>query len=214
MIIRCFNKSKNVNKIKLLQKRFGRTTQEKQQDDKYILFGDFVQPICLPSPNKIKTSNPHKRGCKFSGWTGGKSGEHYLVGHAAEIYKTYRCEDTSGDTAKQNCLSVHSLSPPKLSSVKSNKKRNPGYDENTHEHGMPLVCLHSSAQSSYHQQQSSLLETYELMGLYSASDVDNLQNTNDNRSRLKTKKKTGEGHTLEFVNISPYKSWIQVRLSL
>ena len=207
----------------LLQKRFRfpSTTEGIKQDNRYIRFGDFVQPICLPSLDKTKTEYSQKRGCKFSGWNGGKSGEHYLVGHAAEINKANNCKNNADNTSssKHNCLSIRSLSPPKYSTEKINKKRKPQTtreEDSSHENGMPLVCLNSTSHSSHHQQHNQQLaenavDQYELIGLYSASKtVLNINTRDDKPSRLKTKEK----NSLQFLNISPYLSWIQVRLSL
>ena len=79
-----------------------------------------------------------------------------------------------------------------------------------------LLYVYSSAHSSHHQQHNQQLaenavDQYELIGLYSASKtVLNINTRDDKPSRLKTKEK----NSLQFLNISPYLSWIQVRLSL
>ena len=197
-----------------MQKRFGGVTPQNPEDDKYILFGDFVQPICLPTQNNITTSNSHKRRCKFSGWTGGRSGEHYLVGHAAEINNEYVCQDRNEDTtsSKPNCLSVQSFSPPNFSTEKDSKKRKSvsKEKESSYENGMPLVCFSPFPnQPHLNQKTSQNVDKFELIGLYSSSKVEN-----DNRTRLKTRKKDGERDDLVFLNILPYIPWIQIRLSL
>ena len=108
-----------------MQKRLGipGKSSNRKKENRFIHFGDFVQPICLPSSDKIKTIFSQKKGCKFSGWNGGKSGEHYLVGHAAEINKAYSCGSwQDGTSKKHNCLSVRSLSPPKHP-IENNRNR-------------------------------------------------------------------------------------------
>merc|ERR1719411_1081111 len=113
-----YNEDTAENNIALvkLKKRVKDGSEPKAELRKYIVLGDFVQPICLPSLNKIKGVSSKKQGCKFSGWTGGKSGEHYLVGHAAEVNRYYDCDQRDSPTtlfSKQDCISVLSLSPPK-----------------------------------------------------------------------------------------------------
>ena len=205
----------------MLQKRIGAasTAQEGEYGNRKILFGDFVQPICLPLLDKTKTSYSQKHGCKFSGWTGGKSGAHYLVGHAAEINKAYMCQDDdkNDSPSKHNCLSVRSLSPPKFPKQNTNENRKSRNleEQNSYENGMPLVCLASeSLYNPRHNPQltdDEVVDGYELMGLYSASKV---LNTSENSSRVNSTKTKEQKNGLKFLNISPYISWIKVRLSL
>ena len=178
-----------------------------------------MQPICLPSNDKTKTIFSQKKGCKFSGWNGGKSGEHYLVGHAAEINEAYSCGSWQDTTSKKhNCLSVRSLSPPKHPVENTNRRRSERNVENKnrHENGMPLVCLSSKSQSSLHVKHKASstehndVDQYELVGLYTSSKILDSVAHIDPRNGSNTKDK----NNLQFLNISPYISWIDVRLSL
>ena len=81
---------------------------------------------------------------------------------------------------------------------------------------MPLVCLSSKSQSSYHVNRKSSVtqnqhvDQYELIGLYTSSKILNSVAHIDPRNGSKTRDK----NNLQFLNISPYISWIDVRLSL
>ena len=142
-----------------------------------------------------------------------------MVGHAAEISKAYSCGSWQDATStKQNCLSVRSLSPPKHPVENDSKRRTERNieNENRHENGMPLVCLSSTSQSSFHvKHKSSLTEhndidQYELIGLYTSSKILDSATHIDPRNGSKNREK----NNLQFLNISPYISWIDVRLSL
>ena len=143
------------------------------------------------------------------------------MGHAAEINKGYACKHNGDNlsTSNKNCLLVRSLSPPKSPTDNVDKKRKPvniKEKERSHENGMPLVCLNSTAHSSPHSQKYNqqsaehAVDQYELIGLYSDTKVLNLHNLEAKQSRLKTKETNG----LQFLHISPYLRWIQVRLGL
>ena len=169
-----------------LQKRIGlsRRSKRNKQNKRHILFGDFVQPICLPASDKITTEGyNHKQGCKFSGWTGGKSGEHYLVGHAAEINKGYACKHNGDNlsTSNKNCLLVRSLSPPKSPTDNADNKRKPvniKEKERSHENGMPLVCLNSTAHSSPHSQKYNQQSAEHALDQYELSRTHNSISSN------------------------------------
>ena len=194
-------------------------SNNRKKENRFIHFGDFVQPICLPSNDKIKAVFSQKKGCKFSGWNGGKSGEHYLVGHAAEINKAYSCGSwQDGTSKKHNCLSVRSLSPPKHP-IDNNSNRRTGKNIESHkryENGMPLVCLSSKSQSSFHEKHKSSLaknapvDQYELIGLYTSSKILDIVDHIDPRNGSSIKDK----NHIQFLNISPYISWIDIRLTL
>ena len=80
---------------------------------------------------------------------------------------------------------------------------------------MPLVCLNSTLHHQKHNYQlaENAVDQYELIGLYSASKTVLNIKTIDPReqNRFKTKEKNS---FLQFLNITPYLSWIQARLSL
>ena len=187
---------------------------------KYIVFGDFVQPICLPSLNKIKAASSKKQGCKFSGWTGGKSGEHYLVGHAAEVNREINCKDKVGNIleANQNCLSVRNLTPPKFSLEKKSRQLRKSDDENPHENGMPLVCPYSASIDSIKYKKyigitwDYDIDQYELVGLYSKSNQFTYSETREGESSIQGVNE--HASSLQFLRISPYIPWIKVRLTL